>query len=191
MKKYILFLLLGLLGLPACATLQNYNKLSARDKAFYKLLSVENQNHNTFSALKSQQERDNYLKQKGYLQKYNALPLHVQKAVIEHEIVKGAPAFTVYMAAGKPIKQNKQVSMNEGETKTLFYIRCGMNAGANAGEFVPESGVCVAAMGSVFKSTVSPTMNKRDPLLAETMSYVVKIKAEKIVSVDVVEDIPR
>lgn len=188
MKKYILIFTLAI---TACVPLQNYNNLSARDKAFHNLLFVENQKPNNFSALKTQQERDEYLNQLGYLQKYKELPEHVQKAITENEIVKGAPEFTVYMAAGKPIKQSRQVSMEEDDTKILFYLKCAKDSGANAGKFVPEAGLCAAAMGSVFKSTFSPTMSPRDPLLAEAISYIVKVKSDKVVSVEIVEELPR
>lgn len=188
MRKYLLFFVLLL---SACTTLQNYNNLSIRDQAFYNLLYVENQNPNIFSSLKTQQERDEYLSKLGYLQKYSALPEHVQKAVLENEIVIGAPEFTVYMAAGMPIKQNRQVTMEKGDIKHLFYLKCADNAGANAGKFVPESGACPTTVSSALLSTVSPVQSQRDPLFAEAMPYVVRIEGGKVVSVRVVEELPR
>ncbi len=190
MRKNILILAIAI-TMSACASLQNYNALSSRDKAFYNLLWVENQKHVDFAALTTQQERDEYLSKTGYLQKFQELPEHVQKAVVENEVVKGAPEFTVYMAAGRPIKENKQVSMEEGDTKILFYLRCAKDSGANAGKFVPNSGFCAAAVSSVFASTFSPAINRRDPLLAEAISYVIKVKDGKVVSVETVEELPR
>jgi len=189
MGKFLLVLVLTLSG---CAMMQNYTALSPRDKAFYNLLYVNNQNAAQFAELKTQQERDAYLSGLGYLQKYNELPPHVQSAILEHEIVKGAPEFTLYMTAGRPIKENKQVSM-EGEARTLFYLRCSKDSGANAGKFVPESGVCAARMPSAFKTALLPAPGSppRDPLLAEALNYMVSVKDGKIDSVLIVTELPR
>ena len=180
------------LTISGCATMQNYNALPPRDQAFYNLLYVSNQNVAQFAELKTQQERDAYLSGLGYLQKYNELPPHVQSAILEHEIVVGAPEFTLYMTAGRPIKENKQVSM-EGEARTLFYLRCSKDSGANAGMFVSESSVCVARMSSVFKTVLlsAPESSPRDPLLAEALNYMVTVKAGKIASVLIVTELPR
>ena len=188
MKK---ILLLFILATSACASLQNYNALPARDKAFWSLLYVKDQNPSAFADLKTQQERDNYLSGLGYLQKYKELPQHVQDAIAENEIVEGAPEFTVYMAAGKPIKENRQVSMEGGDTRTLFYLRCAKDSGANSGKFVSEEGLCAARVSSVFKSALSPAVPRRDPLLAEAINYMVKIKADKVASVEIVTEPPR
>lgn len=189
MKK--LAALFFILATSACMALQNYNALPARDKAFWNLLYVKDQNPAAFADLKSQQERDNYLSGLGYLQKYKELPQNVQDAIVENEIVEGAPEFTVYMAAGKPLKENRQVSMDAGDTRTFFYLRCAKNSGANAGKFVSEAGMCAAGVSSVFKSAFSPNPTARDPLLAEAINYMVTIKAGKVAAVSIVTELPR
>ena len=188
MKKSTLTLCLAMLF--SCATLQNYNNLPERDKSFYNLLLAENRNPNEFSALKTQQERDAYLSAMGYLQKYNALPEHVRKAMLDNEIVQGAPEFTVYMTAGKPLKEQKQVSM-EGESRILYYLRCAKDAGSNAGKFVSERGLCAASVSSVFKTSFSPAQPQRDPIFAEAINYVVTVKSGLIASVTFVSEPPR
>jgi hypothetical protein len=187
MKKTVLLLSMTLIS---CATMQNYNSLTPRDKTFYNLLLVDNKNPNDFSALKTQQERDDYLAGVGYIQKYNALPEHVRKAILDNEIVQGAPEFTVYMAAGKPIKEQKQVSM-EGERKILHYLRCAKESGANAGKFVSERGLCAASVSAAFKASLTPMPPQRDPILAEAINYVVTIKSEVVDSVSFVSELPR
>jgi hypothetical protein len=188
-KRLILFCVVAL---SACATLQSYNALPERDKAFYNLLYVKQQNAAGFADLKSQQERDDFLGRLGYLQQYEALPQHVQNAIMENEIVEGAPEFTVYMAAGKPLKENRQVSMEGGDTRTLYYLRCAKDSGANADKFVSESGMCVARAAAILKSEFSPMpQGHQDRLLAEAINYMVTIRDGKVASVSIVTELPR
>ena len=120
MRKPALFALIGLLFF---GTAVKYKKLEDVEKDHYQALKVwmsEDQNK-AFFKLKTEEERNQWLKDKGLWERFYGLEDFMREKVLLGEVEVGWSQNMVYMAFGQPFKKKRLTGRKAARSELFIY----------------------------------------------------------------------
>ncbi len=127
---------IGLLLGSACAT--NPDHLPGLERSFYYNLDSE-ADQEAFLMLRKEDDRIDFLKQKGLWDKWKGLSEEERTAVKEHRVEIGFHEFAVHMAWGPPADL-RPVDSGERHVDFQIFIKC--TSGPNVGDYVRQNIDC-------------------------------------------------